>query len=135
MLLSSAIRIESTLKLTYNVRSRQDTGISSPSLYPSLPLPLVFSADDPNGASTARPNSAAFAGNELKSCRGDMFARLPSQANWSPRVGLMQETGARRRHGGVSAAECGAKAIYNVLLPSVYRDYRYSDNVANAIVH
>lgn len=70
---------------TYKVRSRHDNGISSPSLYPSLPLPLVFSAD-PNGDNTARPSRAALAGNEWNKRRGDMFARS-SQAKWPPHEG------------------------------------------------
>lgn len=83
-------------KATDIVRFKQDTGISSPSLYPSLPLPLVFSAVDPVGTSTAKASRAAVAGKEFNTREGDMFAIGPCSEVVAPRWVGGRETGAEK---------------------------------------
>jgi hypothetical protein len=103
-----------TLRTTYIVRFRQDTGISSPSLYPSPPVALVLPAVDPIGNSApARSSRAIWEGRRLNGRGADMLASFLTLAmrgaapRW--RVDEGRET-TRRRHGVVSARPQPAEA-------------------------
>jgi hypothetical protein len=96
------------LRITYIVRFRQDTGISSPSLYPSPPVALVLPAVDPIGNSApARNSRAMWEGRRLNGRGADMLASLFDSCNAREllRGGELMKgrRQTRRRHGVVSA--------------------------------
>lgn len=69
--------MEDRLEETHAVRLRQDTGISSPRLYPTPLLPLVLSATAAVGQSAhARESSVAVVGSRAIECKGDMLANF-----------------------------------------------------------
>lgn len=117
------------LRITYIVRFRQDTGISSPSLYPSPPVALVLPAVDPIGNSApARNSRAMWEGRRLNGRGADMLASLFDSCNARELLRGGELMKGRRQRGEdtelfLPAAACGGGWLWLGLITSQASNY------------